>query len=75
MRESDTYQAILEEGREEGEVRGARWVLLRQGRKKLGEPDEATQRALLAITDLDRIGRLSDRLPEVSSWQELLQTP
>jgi hypothetical protein len=67
MHESSTYQAILEEGMQR--------VLLVQGRKKLGEPDESTRRALLAITDLDRLDRLSERLLEVSTWQELLQTP
>ena len=71
MRESDTYQAILDEGREEGMQR----VLLRQGRRKLGEPDEATQRLLKSITDLDRLERLGERLLEVSTWAELLQTP
>jgi hypothetical protein len=71
MRESDTYQAILDEGRAEG----ARRVLLNQGRKRFGEPDEATRRALQAIDNLDRLDRLSDRLLGVSTWQELLQTP
>jgi hypothetical protein len=71
MRESEGYQAILDEGRAEGAQR----MLLRQARNKLGDPDEATRAALLAITDLDRLERLSDRLPEVSSWKDLLQTP
>jgi hypothetical protein len=75
MRESDTYQAILDEGRAEGRVQGAQRALLHFGRKKLGEPDEATRDALLGITDLDRLDRLTDRLLEVSTWQELLQTP
>jgi hypothetical protein len=70
MRESDTYQAILDEGRAEGIQR----VLLHLGRKKLGPPDEATQRALVEIIDLDRLDRLSERLLEVSTWQELLET-
>ncbi len=71
MHESDTYQAILDEG----EVRGVHHLLIRQGRKKFGEPDEATRRALLEITDLDRLDRLSVRLLRVSTWQELLTTP
>jgi predicted transposase YdaD len=75
MRESDTYQAILDEGREEGEVRGIQRALLNLGRDLLGEPDEATRSSLKALTDLDRLDRLSVRLPKVSSWQELLQTP
>ena len=71
MRESDTYQAILDEGRVEGLQR----ALLHQGRKKFGAPDEATRLALLGITDLERLDRLSERLLEVSTWQDLLQTP
>jgi hypothetical protein len=71
MRESDTYQAILDEG----EVRGVLRTVLRQGRKKLGEPDEPTLRAFRDINDLERLERLSDRLLEVGSWEELLQTP
>ena len=71
MRESDTYQAILDEGRVEGLQR----ALLHLGRKKFGEPDEAARRALLDITDLDRLDRLSERLLDVSTWQDLLQTP
>jgi predicted transposase YdaD len=75
MRESSAYQLILEEGREEGRVQGIQRALLYQGRKKFGEPEEATRRTLLGITDLDRLDRLSERLLDVSSWQELLQTP
>jgi predicted transposase YdaD len=71
MHESDTYQAILDEGRVEGLQR----ALLRQGRRKFGEPEEASRRALLGITDLDRLDRLSERLLEVATWQDLLQTP
>jgi predicted transposase YdaD len=75
MRESDTYQAILDEGRAEGRAEGAQRTLLHLGRKTLGEPDEAARHALLGITDLERLDRLSERLLEVSTWQELLQTP
>ena len=79
MRESDTYQAILDEGREEGLVKGRiqalHHTLLRQGRKRFGEPDEATRQALLAITDADRLDLLSERLLDVGSWQELLAGP
>jgi hypothetical protein len=75
VRESEAYQAILEQGRDEGEVRGLHRALLNQGRTKLGDPDEATRKALLGIKDLDRLDRLLVRLLEVANWQELLQTP
>ena len=84
MRDSDTYQAILEEGvekglekgREEGRVEGRveelHRTLLRQGRKRFGEPDEATRRTICGIDDVERLEDLSDRLLDVSSWGELL---
>jgi hypothetical protein len=71
MRESAGYQLILDEGRAEGAQR----ILLHQGRQKLGEPDEATQRALKDIDDLDRLDRMSIQLLKVETWTELLQTP
>lgn len=71
MRESSTYQLILSEG----ELREAKKLLLLQGRKKFGPPDEATAAALEAIADLARLEQLHDRLLEVSSWQELLTPP
>jgi hypothetical protein len=70
MHESDTYQAILDEGC----AKGLQRALLHQGRKKFGDLDEATRRALLDITDLERLDRLSERLLDVATWQDLLQT-
>jgi hypothetical protein len=71
MRESSTYQAILDEGR----IEYAQRLLLRQGRKRFGEPDEATKQHLLAINSVERFDALSERLLEVGSWQELLAQP
>src|SRR5205814_4897849 len=42
MKESVTYQAIVAEG----ELKAARTILLRTGRKKFGSPDAATLKAL-----------------------------
>jgi predicted transposase YdaD len=75
MRESSTYQAILREGRAEGELLAARRLLLRQGRKQFGPPDAGAQAALEAITDMDRLERMSERLLEVTTWPDLLATP
>jgi hypothetical protein len=50
-------------------------ILLRQGRKRFGEPDEATRQALSAIYDLERLERLANQFWDVNSWQKLLQTP
>jgi hypothetical protein len=38
-------------------------------------PARSSRRALQEITDLDRLDRLIDRMPDVSPWQELLRTP
>ncbi len=81
MRESTTYQAILQEGRQEGIAVGreegimkgrvegrideARRFLVRQGTKRFGEPDAATVAAIEAIQDLDRLEAMGDRLLDV----------
>lgn len=79
MRESSTYQGILEEGRIEGRLQGrldgVRSTLLQQGRVKFGRPTKATTAALEAITDIRRLQRMSERPLSASSWQELLATP
>jgi predicted transposase YdaD len=80
MKESATYQAIIEEGRvegrEEGRVEGrveeARAILLRQGTKRFGPPTPQAQAALETITAIDRLELLSERLLDVESWDELL---
>src|SRR5262249_8269484 len=63
-------------GRAEGEARGraaeAREILLRQGRKRLGPPDESVLDRIAALSDLDRLDLLLDRLLDVASWDELL---
>ena len=71
MRESVTYMAILDEGR----VEEARKIILRQGRKLFGPPDESTTAALTAIEDLERLKQLIVQVENVSSWQELLGLP
>jgi predicted transposase YdaD len=68
MKESSTYQAILDEGRAEG----VRRVLLLLGGKQFGPPDARTRAAIEAITTPDRLERLTERLLDVSSWEELL---
>jgi hypothetical protein len=74
MRESTTYQAILDEGREEGALREARKLLLRLGGRRIGTPSPDVETALQAITDLDHLERMSDRLLDVTTWQDLLAT-
>jgi predicted transposase YdaD len=79
IEESSVYQGIFAKGGAEGEAEGrakeARENLIRQGRRKLGEPDERVLAQLAAMKDLDRLHVLSDRVLEVSSWDELLSAP
>lgn len=69
MKESVTYQAIVEEGH----LSGVRQVILRQGQKLFGPIDEATEKTLNAIDDVRQLDKLTERILNVGSWQELLQ--
>jgi predicted transposase YdaD len=75
MRESSAYQAILEEGREEGALRTARAMLLRQGRVRFKATGPDVEAAVQAINDLPRLERMGERLVTAGSWQEVLATP
>jgi predicted transposase YdaD len=76
MKESTTYQAILQEGLREGLVEGAvkeaRKLLVRLGTKKLGRPSARAEAALVKIADLGRLESLIERLETVASWNALL---
>jgi hypothetical protein len=71
MRESDTYQYILEEGAT-SEVRK---MLLLQGELLWGPPDATVRATLEGITELERLERMGVRVIRASGWQELLETP
>ena len=83
MKESVTYQAIVEEGVEKGRVEGrregrleeARQTLLDLGAERLGAPGEEVQAAVRGIIDLERLRRLRHRLFHVSTWEDLLAPP
>jgi predicted transposase YdaD len=79
MRESSTYQAILEEGRQEGRtegiVVGARKLLRIFGDGQFGPPDAQTAAVIETIDDLARLEDLAARLQAAKSWQELLASP
>jgi predicted transposase YdaD len=87
MKESSTYQAILEEGRAEGRVEGraegqtegavveARKVLRLLGDEAFGPPDARTAAEIDQCADLARLEELLRRLRTAGSWQELLGQP
>ena len=84
MRESSTYQAILAEGEAKGKAEGkaegeaegalkeARKLLLALGSQRFGAPSAAVRDTLAGIATLQRLERLSERLLDVESWDELL---
>ncbi|MCC7372503.1 MAG: Rpn family recombination-promoting nuclease/putative transposase [Chloroflexi bacterium] len=80
MRESVTYQMIvnegiergIEQGIERGEVRGARRILLGLGTHKFGPPDPETSEALERIEDVAALEQLAEGVLDASSWPELL---
>jgi uncharacterized phage protein gp47/JayE len=72
MKESVTYQAILEEGREEGRADEARRNLLSLGTALFGKPSVKVRRALAGITDVELLESLLLRVIQVSSWTDLL---
>jgi hypothetical protein len=71
MQESTAFDEAIEEG----SISTSHRLLLRQGRKRFGPPDAATESALTAIKDLERLERLADAILTATSWQELLATP
>ncbi|HET6251945.1 MAG TPA: hypothetical protein VFE47_29945 [Tepidisphaeraceae bacterium] len=76
MKESVTYQAILEEGEARGKVigktEGKRDTLVELGAKKFGPPDEETLKKISGVTDLNLLNTMLERLFEASSWEELV---
>lgn len=72
MRESVTFQAILEEGEQTGRIRELHRMILRQGRRRFGEADETVRGQIEAILDIETLEDLSEQLVVVSSWAELL---
>ena len=72
MRESVTYQEILEEGREEGreqgQMQGERRLLLLLGTSKFGPPSDAVRQDIGSIAGLAELDRLAQRLLTAASW-------
>jgi hypothetical protein len=70
-------------GRAEGEARGeargraeeARSLVLRLGAKRFGPPQAAVEATVLAISDRERLERISERILDAANWNDLLATP
>lgn len=77
IREYAAFQMFLEEGLEKGRAEGlarSRATLLRQGRKKFGDPTPEQEAAVAAVADTDRLDALAVRLLDVNTWEELLKS-
>lgn len=51
----------------------ARRILVRLGRKRWGDPPAAKLAALNAVTDLEYLEEMAERLLDVNTWDELLK--
>lgn len=79
LEESSLYQEALHKGealgRAEGAVEKSRDILLLQGRKKFGPPDEQIAARIAALSDPGRLDDLIARILDVASWDELFGSP
>lgn len=71
MQESDTYLAILDEGRE----KHARQADMLVGQVKCGSPPDEVKSRLEKIRDLERLDRMLRRAVTAANWNEILETP
>jgi predicted transposase YdaD len=72
MKESVTYQAIIEEGKAEGKAEEARKMIFLMGRIQFGEPSAEVEAALNALSDVSQLENLGVRLLRATSWEALL---
>jgi predicted transposase YdaD len=79
MKESSTYQAILQEGRAEGELHGAvaeaKRMLRLQCDDAFGPPDSRTAALIERLDDLPRLEEMLRRVRTAGGWTELLGRP
>lgn len=73
MKESVTYQRIVQEGRVEGKAEEARRFLLLVGATRFGRPAAHTLAAINKIGDVTRLEELGSRIMAVRSWKDLLK--
>ena len=63
----------IQKGRQEGRQGTLRSVVLKLGTKKYGNPTADDLEQLIAISDVDRLNTMFDRIDTASSWSELLK--
>lgn len=72
MKESTTYQAVVEEGRNEGRIEATRQSLLLMARKRFGAPDAISKNIVDGLGDRRQLEAILERVLDVNSWEELL---
>jgi predicted transposase YdaD len=72
IQESVTYQMIIEEGVERGEVLGRRQTRLELGTDTLGPPSRSAIAAIEALTNPDDLRRAGRTMLTAASWDDLL---
>jgi hypothetical protein len=83
LEDSTTYQLILNKGVKQGEAVGeargrtaeAQSLVLTLGTQRFGSPEPATEAAVRAIADRERLERIVARLLTATDWNDLLATP
>lgn len=67
MRESSTYQYILQEGR----LEEARKLILKLGTKRFGPPGRTVELLINEIDELERLEGVFERMPDATGWDDL----
>ena len=76
MKQSSTYQGIIEEGVEIGRAAAKQDDLILLGSKRIGRaPDVETVAAIRATTDLARLDAMLLRVLDADDWREVLAAP
>jgi hypothetical protein len=70
MEDSTTYQYIIEQG----ELKGARRMLLKMGTAKFGAPTKKVKAAIQGLENLSRLHRMGVKLLTAGSWNDVLET-
>ncbi len=86
LEESTTYQLILNKGITQGVAQGinqgvaqgraeeARGLLLRLATRRFGTAPANAEQTILAISDLERLERMIERISEATGWSDLFAT-
>jgi hypothetical protein len=78
LEDSTTYQLILNKGLDKGLTQGraeeAQKLLLRLAAKRFGPTPADAEAVILAISDIDRLERMVERVSDAAGWGDLLAT-